>query len=176
MPRSPDTASTSQNKCAFSVIADDSDGEDTDSRPEPQRLFSSDAFEKKLTLLSFTARKWCVTASSEGKSMTSVLINNLDLEDTDENPHEKGMIYLNLSTCPDNCSDILPGKNKCATLSNPVAVDVDSLLIDVDVQLHDDNPPTREDKQQDVDQFFCMAIVKDVNGKLKKYCTCKLCP
>ena len=63
-----------------------------------------------------------------------------------------------------------------ATLGNPVAVDADGLLIDVDVQAIDDNMPTREDKRQDVDNFFCIAVVKDVNGKSKKYRACKLCP
>jgi hypothetical protein len=68
------------------------------------------------------------------------------------------------------------GGNKRATLGNPVAVDADGLLVDVDVQLINDNPPTREDKRQDVDYFFRTAVVKDVNGKSKKYHACKLCP
>ena len=63
-----------------------------------------------------------------------------------------------------------------ATLGNPVAVDADGLLMDVDVQAIDDNQPTREDKRQDVDNFFCNAVVRDVNGKSKKYRACKLCP
>ena len=62
------------------------------------------------------------------------------------------------------------------TLGNPVAVDSDGLLMDVDVQPIDDSLPTREDKRQDVDQFFGIAVVKDVNGKSKKYRTCKICP
>jgi hypothetical protein len=68
------------------------------------------------------------------------------------------------------------GEQKRGTLGNPIAVDADGLLVDVDVQSVDDNPPTREDKRQDVDQFFYSAIIKDVKGKLKRYCTCKLCP
>ena len=63
-----------------------------------------------------------------------------------------------------------------ATLGNPVAVDADGLLMDVDVQAINDNLPTCKDKQQDVDHFFCIAVAKDVNGKSKKYCACKLCP
>jgi hypothetical protein len=47
--------------------------------------------------------------------------------------------------------------------------------MDVDVHPIDDSPPTHDDKRQDVDHFFGTAIVKDVNGKLKKYRTCKLC-
>jgi hypothetical protein len=58
-----------------------------------------------------------------------------------------------------------------------VATDADGLLLDVDVQRIDENPaPTREDKRQDVDQFFHTAIERDVNGKSKKYRACKLCP
>ena len=79
-------------------------------------------------------------------------------------------------TCPDHILDV--GTEKRVTLGNPIAVDADGLLVDVDVQSIDDNlnPPTREDKRQDVDQFFYAAVIKDVNGKPKKYCTCKLCP
>ena len=60
-----------------------------------------------------------------------------------------------------------------ATLGNPVAVDADGLLMDVDVQAINDNLPTHEVKQQDC---FCIAVAKDVNGKSKKYHACKLCP
>jgi hypothetical protein len=67
------------------------------------------------------------------------------------------------------------GKKKTATLGNPQAVDEDGLLVDVDVQQVNDHPSTREDKRQDVDQFFHPSVVKDVNGKSKKYRTCKLC-
>jgi hypothetical protein len=62
------------------------------------------------------------------------------------------------------------------SLGNPVAVDADGLLMDVDVQSIDDSTPTREDKRQDVDHFFCIAVVKVVNGKSKKYRACKICP
>jgi hypothetical protein len=69
-----------------------------------------------------------------------------------------------------------PDKTNRATLSNPVAVDADGLLMDVDVQPINDSPLTREDKRQDVDHFFTVAVVRDVNGKSKKYRACKLCP
>jgi hypothetical protein len=116
------------------------------------------------------------SSQAKGKGPTSVVIDNLDLEDIDENIHEKGTNCLISLTCTDHCSDVFPGKTKCATLGNPVAVDADGLLMDVDVQSIDDSPPTREDKRQDVDHFFRTAIVKDVNGKSKKYRACKLCP
>lgn len=71
---------------------------------------------------------------------------------------------------------ILLGKNKSATLGNPQATDANSLLVDVDIQSVNDNASSHEDRRQDVDHFFCTAVIKDVNGKSKKYCTCKLCP
>ena len=77
---------------------------------------------------------------------------------------------------PDQIPDVGIGEKKHGTLGNPIAVDADGLLLDVDVQSVDDSPPTREDKRQDVDQFFYTAITKDVKGKSKRYCTCKLCP
>ena len=64
---------------------------------------------------------------------------------------------------------------KGVTPGNPQAMDANNLLIDVDVQLLDNNPSTWEDKRQDVDNFFCSTVIKDVNGKSKKYCVCKLC-
>jgi hypothetical protein len=71
----------------------------------------------------------------------------------------------------------LVGEKRRGTLSNPTAVDGDGLLVDVVVQSVDDiSPITREDKRQDVDQFFHAAVNKDVKGKSKKYCACKLCP
>ena len=39
--------------------------------------------------------------------------------------------------------------------------------MDVDVQAIDDSQPTREDKRQDVDIFFDIAVVKNVNGSRK---------
>jgi hypothetical protein len=79
------------------------------------------------------------------------------------------------STCTDHHSNVVTGKTKCATLGNPVAIDVDGLLMDVDVQLINNNPPLHEDKHEDVDHFFHPAVVNDVNGKSKKYHACKLC-
>jgi hypothetical protein len=69
-------------------------------------------------------------------------------------------------------------KKKCPTVGNPTAVDKDGFLLDIDVQdINDDlDVPSREDKRRDVDEFFEPAVVKEVNGKQKKYCACKLCP
>ena len=82
---------------------------------------------------------------------------------------------VSLITCTDHCSNVFQLKGKHTILGNPVAIDADGLLMDVDVQSINDSPPTREDKWQDIDNFFGTAIVKDVNGKSKEYCTCKLC-
>jgi len=78
----------------------------------------------------------------------------------------------------DDCQLIIfgLGKKKKATLGNPQAINADGLLVDVDVQEVNNTPSMHEDKRQDVDHFFCTAIVKEVSGKLKKYCTCKSCP
>lgn len=61
------------------------------------------------------------------------------------------------------------------TLGNPVATDADGLLIDVDVQPVNDKPSMREDKRQDIDEFFHPPVIREANGKSKKYSTCKLC-
>jgi hypothetical protein len=70
-------------------------------------------------------------------------------------------------------------KARRGTLGNPVDIDDDGLLVDVDVQSVDDDhrvTVTRVDKRQDVDQFFLGAVFKDMNGKSKKYRLCKICP
>jgi hypothetical protein len=67
-------------------------------------------------------------------------------------------------------------KKKRTTLGNPTATDADGLLLDVDVQEIDERGQTREEKRQDVDQFFHPAVVTVVNGKQRKHCICKLCP
>ena len=100
-------------------------------------------------------------------------VNEFEVDDTDENIRKKGMNCLISLTCTDQCSS---DKVNRTTLGNPVAVDEDGLLINVDVQAIDDNLPTHEDKRQDVDNFFRNAVVKDVNGKSKKYRACKICP
>ena len=72
---------------------------------------------------------------------------------------------------------VFSGKKKSrVTLGNPQAIDADGLLMDVDVQSVDDNSSTREDKRQDVDHFFRAAVIKEVNGKSKRYRSCKICP
>jgi hypothetical protein len=70
----------------------------------------------------------------------------------------------------------ITAKKKRPTLGNPVATDAEGFLMDIDVQEIDADVVTREEKRRDVDRFFQPAIVKDVNGKQKKYRICKLCP
>ena len=41
-------------------------------------------------------------------------------------------------------------------------------MADVDVQPIGDNGPSREEKRRDVDEFFCPAVVKDINGRQEK--------
>lgn len=67
-------------------------------------------------------------------------------------------------------------KRKRPTLGNPDDRDDEGFLMDVDVQsIDDDTAPSREEKRRDVDEFFQPAITKEVNGKSKKYRTCKIC-
>jgi hypothetical protein len=70
---------------------------------------------------------------------------------------------------------IIVAKKKHNSLGNPVAVDEEGLLLDVDVQLADKNPSTCEDKRRDVDQFFHASVEKEIGGKKKRQCVCKLC-
>jgi hypothetical protein len=68
-------------------------------------------------------------------------------------------------------------KGRSGTLGNPVAIDDDGMLVDVQVQEIDDVPRvTREDKRQDVDRFFLGASIKDMKGKSRKYRLCTICP
>jgi hypothetical protein len=68
-------------------------------------------------------------------------------------------------------------KKKHGTLGNPVDVDADNFLLDVDVQsTHEDLGESRVDNHRDVDEFFHAPVMKEMNGKKKKCCTCKLCP
>ncbi len=83
---------------------------------------------------------------------------------------------LKFNNLTDYLSDFVPAKKKSVTLGNPQAIDTDGLLMDVDVQLVNNSSSVCEDKRQDVDRFFHTTIVKEVNGKSKKYRTCKICP
>ena len=62
------------------------------------------------------------------------------------------------------------------SLGNLKDVDNEGLLVDVNVQPIDVDVPSREDKRRDIDQFFQPPVEKTINGKMKKYCGCKLCP
>jgi hypothetical protein len=72
--------------------------------------------------------------------------------------------------------DVLTVKKKRSTLGNPISIDEDGLLLDIDVQPIDNARPTREEKRRDVDEFFHPAVSKVINGKTKSYCICRCCP
>lgn len=84
--------------------------------------------------------------------------------------------------CPKTCCspesplNILAAKTR-ASLGNPIDVDSDGLLVDVDVQPIDDSEKSGdlEDKRRDINEFFHPAVVRVNNGIGKKYSTCKLC-
>lgn len=84
-------------------------------------------------------------------------------------------------TCTDYRCSVIDVEEKTkgprGSLGNPVAVDDDDLLVDVEVQEVDDtHRTTREEKRQDVDHFFVAARIKDMNGKSRKYRLCMICP
>ena len=61
------------------------------------------------------------------------------------------------------------------SLGNPKDVDDEGFLVDVNVQpIHQDSPSCK-DKQHNVDHFFEPPVVKTINRKMKKYCSCKHC-
>jgi len=68
-------------------------------------------------------------------------------------------------------------KKKCTTLGNPTATDSDGFLLDVEVQSGSNGglSESREDKRRDVDQFFHPPVLREVKGRSKKYCICKIC-
>lgn len=70
----------------------------------------------------------------------------------------------------------LAAKKTRASLGNPVDIDDEGLLADIEVQPIDDIVPTREDKRRDINEFFKLPVSKVVDGKEKKYCSCKRCP
>ncbi|KAG6883164.1 hypothetical protein C0995_012812, partial [Termitomyces sp. Mi166 len=69
-----------------------------------------------------------------------------------------------------------PLKKKHVSLGNPTAVDDDGFLADINVQPINEEIETREDKRCDIDQFFHQPVTKEISGKQKKYCICKVCP
>ncbi len=129
------------------------------------------AAKKKHTMVTASAKR------SHATHATLDTVEDVNTTDTEANICTRGNISY-LVTCDVryiNYFLMCLGKKKMATLGNPQAVDADGLLVDVDVQQVNDNPTTREDKWQDVDQFFHPSVIKDVNGKSKKYRMCKLC-
>jgi hypothetical protein len=172
------TVPTPQNKCSISSLAD-KDGNAEDgivnqpvlhmSPPHPSFLSDFSTF--------LTAKKKCIKAMKswvEGRHVASDTADNVNVMDA-EDIHVKGIVFLACDVHQLITFVCGLGKKKNVTLENPWAVNTDGLLVDVDVQEVDDTPSTHEDKQLDVDHFSCTAVVKEVNGKLKKYHTCKSC-
>ena len=68
------------------------------------------------------------------------------------------------------------GKKRHVSVGNP-AIDSDGFLEDIEVQLiAEDNTKSREDRTQDLKEFFHPTFDKVVQGKSKKYRKCKKCP
>jgi hypothetical protein len=72
-------------------------------------------------------------------------------------------------------SNIIVAIQTRTSLANPKDVDNEGLLVDVIVQPINEDAPSREDKRRDIDHFFQPSVVKIINGKMKKYCSCKTC-
>ncbi|KAG6858716.1 hypothetical protein C0995_014485 [Termitomyces sp. Mi166 len=68
-----------------------------------------------------------------------------------------------------------PLKKKHVSLGNPTAVGDDGFLADINVQPINEEIEMCEDKRRDIDQFFHQPVTKEVSGKQKKYCICKVC-
>ncbi|KAG6871412.1 hypothetical protein C0995_004885 [Termitomyces sp. Mi166 len=66
-------------------------------------------------------------------------------------------------------------KKACMSLKNLTAIDDDGFLTDINIQLITEEIKLCEDKKCDIDQFFYQPVMKNVNGKEKKYCICKVC-
>ena len=68
------------------------------------------------------------------------------------------------------------GKTQHTSLGNPDATDSDGFLIDIDVQsIAEDNTKSREDRTQDIKEFFYPSFDKIIQGRTKKYRKCKKC-
>ncbi|KAG6863597.1 hypothetical protein C0993_010921, partial [Termitomyces sp. T159_Od127] len=61
-------------------------------------------------------------------------------------------------------------------LGNSTAVGDDVLLANLKVQSIEEKKEIHDDKLQDVKHFFHDPIIKQVNGREKRYCICKICP
>jgi hypothetical protein len=62
-----------------------------------------------------------------------------------------------------------------ATLGNPMDVDEEGLLVDIDVQPVHNTASTYGDKRCDINKFFNLAYSKTINRIVKKYCLGKVC-
>ncbi|KAG6883266.1 hypothetical protein C0992_009256, partial [Termitomyces sp. T32_za158] len=69
-----------------------------------------------------------------------------------------------------------PTKKPRFSLGNPTMVDDDGLLVDVNIQSIEEDKEKREDKRRDIDHFFREPSIRQLNGKEKSYCICKICP
>ncbi|KAG6871438.1 hypothetical protein C0993_003283, partial [Termitomyces sp. T159_Od127] len=86
---------------------------------------------------------------------------------------QKRLIVLDNDSDPES---EVPLKKPCILLGNPTAVGNDGLLADINVQSIEEQKEAHEDKQRDVDHFFHKPMTRQVNGKEKRYCLCKVCP
>ncbi|KAG6893926.1 hypothetical protein C0993_012693, partial [Termitomyces sp. T159_Od127] len=70
----------------------------------------------------------------------------------------------------------VPLKKLRISLGNPTAVGNDGFLADINIQPIEEEKEKREDKRRDVNHFFHEPSVRQLNGKEKSCCVCKICP
>jgi hypothetical protein len=174
--------SISQLGPAISAITGvDTDGGVNGVDEQPQHGVSQ-VIHPLLGLNVIVAKKKHVMSASACSSQTKRTISSVvedgdigDEEDQAERELPRCTFLLYYVRC-DQLLNAITAKKKRTTLGNPVATDAEGFLMDIDVQEIDGDVVTHEEKRRDVDQFFQPAIIKDVNGKQKKYRICKLCP
>ena len=132
-------------------------------------LFEFSSLSKDLTIV--VAKKMLVRsnmASTSQTKCTASLVIDDDTEDED-------IRHLFWTLSPIFVLIVIVAKKKHGSLGNPVAVDDEGLLLDVEVQQTDIGLPTCEEKRHNVDHFFHAPVEKVVGEKKKKLCVCKLC-
>ena len=144
-------------------------------KPSSQRTSVLISFATFLRLIIVIAKNILVrssTASSLQTKRLASIITNGDLEDEDIRRKFSNMPSIIILI-------IVVAKKKHSLLGNPGAVNKDGLLLDIDVQdlqVTNKDLPTREDKRHDVDNFFHAPVEKEIGGRKRKLCICKLSP
>lgn len=128
-----------------------------------------------------TVKKQCMgpktSSTSKSKHIISVSEDDDGEDEVDEGPRGPSQTRGTYRTNYPKFFDLKFITDKsCATLGNPTDVDEEGLLADVNVQPVYNTTSTYGDKRRNIDEFFNPAYSKTINGIVKKYCLCKVCP